>query len=839
MENNIILIGIDLGTTNSEIAVFNGKEFEVITNTFGDLYTPSVFGINRRNNEEVGREAYNALFKDANKENVLNYKAEVKRLMGTADKIKFSRTNKEYLPEEISAEILKSLKSDLLRKFPQYNTMGAVITVPANFDTVQNEATKRAALLAGFEFVSLVAEPIAAAIAYGFSQEKEDTWMVFDLGGGTFDTAIITSKGGNLRVIEHYGDNFLGGKDIDELLVEKVIKPQILKRYKIEDFAKVDKNGNENTKFKSTFNILKYIAESAKIKLSTAETVEIDINKLGIQSDSGEDIDFYFTYTRKEFEKLIDPLVQKTIALSKKTIDSANIRKDEISKIVFVGAATQTPYFKQSIEKELGILVDTSVNPFTVVAKGAAVYGSSQKIPQDIIDKYYQPKSSNELKIELNYEPMCSDDEQLITGKILNQKGEVFIKISSGSGFFNSDKIAIKNGSFFLNIPLEKKKKNLFWLYVIDSKGNILDSNIDSFSITQGLSISGAPIPHAIGVVYYKKTVEDESGWEKTCDTYFQRSSIPALEETKTYKTITEIKKGERVILPIEIFEGDSDVPESNDIVTRIEINGEELPYNLPKNSEVEIRITLDESRQLEVEVYLPLVDITMNARVDMFRKEVETDVLQQTLEDEENKFEEIRQNISKDEEERLSNKIEAAKTLLNNNNDTDSKQKVDKELKEIQSELHDLTESTKFSRLIEEYNKAISECRDSINKILDNSVKTKFQASINTLQAEAKSAINNSDENSLKRVIDITKELNFDAMRETPDFWIGMYFYLNMNRHLFSDQNAANSLLNKATAALNKYDIEELKDILIELFGLIKREEKINLPSNIVGITK
>ena len=224
MDKNLILIGIDLGTTNSEIAVFTGTDFELITNSYGDLYTPSVFGVNKRNNEEVGKEAYNALFKESNQDNVSNYKAEVKRLMGTSNKIYFPRIDKNYLPEDISAEILKSLKNDLLRRFPTFNTVGVVITVPANFDTVQNEATKRAAYLAGFEFVALVQEPIAAAIAYGFSQEKEDTWLVYDLGGGTFDTALITSKGGVLRVIEHQGDNFLGGKDIDELLIEKSYK---------------------------------------------------------------------------------------------------------------------------------------------------------------------------------------------------------------------------------------------------------------------------------------------------------------------------------------------------------------------------------------------------------------------------------------------------------------------------------------------------------------------------------------------------------------------------------------------------------------------------------------
>ena len=153
-------------------------------------------------------------------------------------------------------------------------------------------------------------------------------------------------------------------------------------------------------------------------------------------SDDNDEIDFYFTYSRKEFEKLIEPIVQKTIELSKLTIEKANIRNDEVSKIVFVGAATQTPYIRKRIENELGIMVDTSVNPFTVVAKGAAIYGSSQRIPQEILDKHYVPKGENDIRIELNYDPMCSDDEQLVTGKILNQGEELFIKNKFRKWFF-------------------------------------------------------------------------------------------------------------------------------------------------------------------------------------------------------------------------------------------------------------------------------------------------------------------------------------------------------------------------------------------------------------------
>ena len=214
-----IEIGIDLGTTNSEISIFNNGKVEVVKNTFGSEFTPSVFGVNKAKNEEVGRNSYNRYFKDSNKDEILNNKPEIKRLMGTSDTIYFPRIDKSYNAEEISSKILSALKQDAVRKKQDINTNAVVITIPAYFSTIQAEATKRAGILAGFEYVVLLQEPIAAAISYGFANTEScsEVWLVYDFGGGTFDSALISSKDKNLSILSHNGDNFLGGKDIDNL----------------------------------------------------------------------------------------------------------------------------------------------------------------------------------------------------------------------------------------------------------------------------------------------------------------------------------------------------------------------------------------------------------------------------------------------------------------------------------------------------------------------------------------------------------------------------------------------------------------------------------------------
>ena len=209
-----ILIGIDLGTTNSAVAVNNNGTVEIVKKPGGVEYTPSVFGFDKAKNKVVGQKAYDSLYSDSTDAGVKNFKPEVKRIIGTPEKFYFERAGVEMSAEEISAEILKSLTQDVVRKYPKMDTTAAVITIPAAFSVLQCEATKRAGNLAGFRHVVLLQEPIAAGISYGFGAGLNENWLVYDLGGGTFDVALISSKDGVLSVLGHNGDNFLGGKNL-------------------------------------------------------------------------------------------------------------------------------------------------------------------------------------------------------------------------------------------------------------------------------------------------------------------------------------------------------------------------------------------------------------------------------------------------------------------------------------------------------------------------------------------------------------------------------------------------------------------------------------------------
>lgn len=833
-DKSILRIGIDLGTTNSEIAINNETQIDIIENNVGDLYTPTVFGISKSGDSVVGKTAFESLYKNAKKNDVNNYKAEVKRMMGTADSIYIERNDTNYLPEEISSEILKSLKNDALRRYPDISTLGAVITVPAYFSTQQKEATKRAGQLAGFKHVSLLQEPIAAAISYGFNSTQNDTWLVYDLGGGTLDVALVNAHDGILTVIEHGGDNFCGGKDIDNIIIEEVIKPKLLKKYKFTNLNR------KNEKYFVEYNRMKGIAEKAKIKLSTSNEVEIDLSDLYMIDEDGKEVDDYFKFTRKEFDKLIADFVDKTIVVTKEVIVKSNINRTAISKVILVGASTLIPYIQYKIGKEIGVNVDTSQNPFTAIARGAAIFALGQRVPQDIIKEHREDEFDEEVELQLNFDAMTSEKDQMITGKVLSENSDNYrIKISSDSGFYNSDMLKVNNGTFFTYLSLEEGKTNKFWIYLLDEQGNNINIFPNSITITQGLSIAGTPIPHAFGVIYSVQDINSDTGWSEACEVYFERSSILPLKETREFKTISEIKRGSESILPIKFYEGDSLDPKYVNEVTRIGIDGSKLPIDLPKGSDVEITIEIDEAGEAFVEVYLPLADISLDARVDKFIKNIKEDEIIQEIYTLENELKALENKLDSDDKNNLHSSLEDIRRTLDINNDSDSKQKAEKEIKELKQNLEALKSQSEFDRVSDKYDEQLNETKDKVSEVKDETARNELDSSIQKIEEEAISYKDDKNTKLLGRLIDQLSIIERQAELENPGFWIGLLMYIESNKSMLMDQQQGSYHIDEAKKAVIDDDFEALKSHVQKLIQLVSRESSIGTPIDITGITK
>ena len=347
------IIGIDLGTTNSCVAVLEGGEPKVITNAEGNRTTPSVVAF-KGDEELVGEVA-----KRQAVTNVKNTISSIKRKMGTNEKVEAN--GKKWTPEEISAKILSKLKKDAESYLGEKVTK-AVITVPAYFNDAERQATKNAGKIAGLEVERIINEPTAAALAYGLDkQDKLQTILVYDLGGGTFDVSILELGDGVFEVKATSGNNRLGGDDFDQRITD----------YLVSEFKK--ENGIDLSKDKMAMQRIKDAAEKAKKDLSGMTSAQISLPFIA-QNDDGP-VHMDMTLTKAKFEDLCRDLFDSTLEPVKKALKDAKLKASDIDKVILVGGSTRIPYIQELVKKELGQEPNKSVNPDEVVAMGAAIQG--------------------------------------------------------------------------------------------------------------------------------------------------------------------------------------------------------------------------------------------------------------------------------------------------------------------------------------------------------------------------------------------------------------------------------------------------------------------------------
>ena len=347
------IIGIDLGTTNSCVAVMEGGEPVVIANSEGARTTPSVVGFTKTGDRLVGQVAKRQAI--TNPENTV---ASIKRYMGTDHKVTLN--GKEYTPQQVSAMILQKLKADAEAYLGETVTE-AVITVPAYFNDSQRQATKDAGTIAGLNVSRIINEPTAAALAYGVDKEDDQKIMVYDLGGGTFDVSIIEMGDGVTEVLATNGDTHLGGDDFDERIINWMAD------------AFQTENGIDLRKDKMAAQRLKEAAEKAKIELSSAMSSQINLPFITADATGPKHLDM--TLTRAKFNELTADLVDRTMGPVRKALQDAGLRPSDLKKVLMVGGSTRIPAVYDAVKKELNCEPFKGINPDECVAVGAAIQG--------------------------------------------------------------------------------------------------------------------------------------------------------------------------------------------------------------------------------------------------------------------------------------------------------------------------------------------------------------------------------------------------------------------------------------------------------------------------------
>ena len=631
---NKIDYGIDLGTTNSVISrMENG--IPVIKKTDTSMETlPSCVYFDENQNVHVGEAAFiNVKNSNVNTFNSLvnskitNTFIEFKRTMGTSHTYECSNMDKEFTSEELSAEILKKLKSFI----EDEDVHSVVITVPAKFTNPQNEATMKAAKLAGFSHVELLQEPIAAATAYGLNSKNNDNgyWLVFDFGGGTFDIALIKSEEGILSVKDTEGKNMLGGKNLDEAIVDQLILPSLEDNFSINDIL------HNKEKRDALRNIIKPFAEEAKIKMSSSDKYNIisDLSNLQYKDKNDEELKLDYVLSLREMKDVTSPIFQTAINTTKHLLKRNNLEGSDLKSIILVGGPTYSPILRQMLIEQISDKIDASIDPMTVVAQGAAIYASTISVQSE---PSTESGNSYKLLLDVKHEDYTIEMEARVTIEILRDKTDgkfpenVYVELVRLDNVWSSGKILMKGNH--INVALIEKCRNLFNINVYDEHGSKLEDHTTQLCIWQGIIPPSMVLPYHIGIVkYFEEFGEDlfqpVEGLEKN-KTIPENGLTGVTNGLKTRQTIRHGEAGDKI--SFQIYQGDYNAegtdPGLNNLITEIFITGESLPGTLPEGSDVDITIKIDRSQLMKFTAYFPLLGYSKEFNIEIKQTEMLTE---------------------------------------------------------------------------------------------------------------------------------------------------------------------------------------------------------------------
>lgn len=820
MSRSTIDFGIDLGTTNSTIAVLAGTDVQVFRNNEGFETTPSAVWLDKGGGLFVGHRARQRLEEDAE-----NAAAEFKLQMGTSTEYRFARDGRTMRPEELSAEVLKSLKGDVAQRTGE-NVAAAVITVPAAFELPQCDATKRAAELAGFSVSPLLQEPVAAALAHGFQSESEKVfWLVYDLGGGTFDAAVIQVRDGTIRVVNHGGDNHLGGKLIDWEIVDSILAPAAMRDNQLTDFRR------GNPKWRAAFAKLKQAAEQAKIRLSRDASAEILIDFL-CADDRGQPARLELELRRSELEALAEPFVVRSLNICRKVLTEKRLSPADIERVLLVGGPTLMTYLRERVSdpaQGLGIPVDFSQDPLTVVARGAAIFAGTQRLEDNASEAAAAAPGAH--TIQLDYKPVGADTEPLVGGRVAGDGKPLagytveFVNEAARPPW-RSGKVGLSpEGTFMAALWAEKGKPNVYRIELCDPSGVGQPCSPATMTYTVGLAITDPPLIHSLGIALADGTME----------VFFAKGTPLPARRRSIRRTTLEVRKGQTgSLVTIPVVEGENRTRvDRNQLVGTLEISAEHIRRDLPPGSEVEVTIEVDASRLVRTRAYVPLLDEEFEKVIKLEKVGADPQELQRDLDHERSRLEKLRARVDttgdptarealrRIDQERMEHDVNSA--LAAAGDDRDAADKCAKRLLDLKQAADDVEDALAWPVLVDEANETIGLLRRVAAEHGDSSAKQ--QAA--TLERELREAAEARDIDRVKRKIAEMDGLRIRILKEQPGFWVALLQWQEERKATMRDQPQAEALIAQAYRAINNNDVPALQAAVQQLMALLPAEEQ------------
>lgn len=815
---NMVNFGIDLGTTNSLIARFNKGVVEIFKNPIGQKETlPSVVGF-RRGRILIGDNARTYAEKDPR-----NVVSRFKRRMGTTESFPIESIQQSKTPVDLSAEVLKELKTFVYSGEP---VGAAVITVPASFDNMQSNATKEAGERAGFKQVVLLQEPIAASLAYANSKKGNDTikgqWLVYDLGGGTFDVALVKTVEGELKIVDHEGDNFLGGTDFDADIVDHLVVPRLRDEGDFGELAHELKGASGRHAY--LWQTLLHKAEAAKVLLSNRSSAEIEIEATDL---SDAHIEAVVTITRSEFEALIKPHIDRTAEMIKTMLARNSLRPTDLKFVLLVGGSTFIPFVRQRIGELLGIPVSHDIDPITAVAVGAAYFAATKT--RESGDKQPSLGTKGGPTVRLTYDRITRHNEALLAGRVEGTTTDLFYRVTRDDGGFDS---GVKALTFRINedLPLVPDEYNTFTFRILDSQHNALDLGIAPIEIAHGYAPSGQVVPHDISLV-----VDDPEFNRMKLEPLFLKNTILPGKTRKVVATNRTVIRGcEDDVIRIMVTEGPSEaLPAATLRVGELTITGKQLMVDLFRGSDIELEVEMTESRDIRVSAHIPAIGQDFKQVFTPARREVNVDTLKHEIRSLNKSLEaelaeaEERENFAVAAALKPLRKeaqdLDDDSVVIDTEDSTDERYKLEDRKNKLARKIDGLTKGKLVDRRRAEYYDVKESCGQVVADNGNDREKRSFEQMISTEAAVVASG----SPRKIEAAIDSLRQLRFQILRRTPVFLTEWFEWLASQRQRLNDQTQAKSLIEAGKLAVSQERFDSLEEINFALGALLPDDQR------------
>lgn len=805
MSRTTIDFGIDLGTTNSAIAVLKGIVPEVVKNNLDNEITPSAVHISKRGDLQVGLRAKQRLEDDKTIDDTF---IEFKRLMGAGKSYEFKSTARMMSAEELSAEVLKGLKGDVQQRLGEV-VQSAVITVPAAFEQKQCIATKKAGELAGFAMCPLLQEPVAAALAYGFQADiTKEYWLIYDFGGGTFDAALMKAEDGTIVVTNHGGDNYLGGSDIDWAIIEKLILPQIKGQFNLPDFTR----GNKD--WRAAFAKIKAAAEAAKIELSRSDSAYLECKPF--DDADGESVEIDLKLTREALVSVAEPIILRSAGICQRVLKEKNLSPSAVEKMILVGGPTLAPYFREILHAALGIKLDHSIDPLTVVARGAAVFAGTQQISTHALPKV----KAGEFTIDLKYKPVGPDEDPLVRGSVIAKNGAdtggFVIEFVNEKTKWRSGRIPLKaEGKFRMNLIAEKGSQNVFLIELYDPQGTKQITIPDRIAYTIGTAMSEQPIINSIGLALA----------DNTCAVFFKKGdSLPAKATKTNFRTIIALKKGATgEVLRIPVVEGESDKADRNRLQDSLQIKATDIKRDLPAGSEVEVTLFMDTSRIIRAKAYIPMLDEEFEAVIDPSKHKPDPVELKKELREEKKRLSQLQEKADDVEDvTSVEDQIDELEELVDAADDDEvTANKAEARLLEVKIALDKAEDGMCMSTLAGEAHAAL----DALDGLVDAHGNDSQRQMAEKLREEIDELIKQKNADRLRKKIEQVGDLHREILFARPAFWVAFFEDIIKQKAQMTDQSLADRFISQGRQCIEHGNVQGLRTAVVQLLELLPRE--------------